>query len=63
MGERADVWKSNEELAIEFLARKRMENIGPSTDAIDRSLFEKYKKEVEAEFIIYNGRAPRKGIY
>lgn len=63
MGECADAWKSNEELAIELLARKRMENTGPSTNAIDRNLFEKYKKEVEAEFIIYNGREPRKGIY
>lgn len=65
MGESADCFKSSEEIAIERIARRRMEreHNGPSTDALDRATFEKYKQEVEDEFVLMNGRFPKRSIF
>ena len=61
----SDTYMSNEEKAIERIARRRFEQMGRGygTDATDRALFDKIKKDVEAEFILNNGREPKRGIF
>lgn len=63
MGEMSDCYKSEEEKAIERIARRRFEQrrSGPSTDAIDRAEMDRIRQEVTDEFILMNGRKPNKG--
>lgn len=65
MGECADLFESEEMSAIKRLARKRMdrENFGPSTDYLDRVRFEEHVQDLIDEFIVMNGRAPKRSCW
>lgn len=61
MGEMSDCFKSSEEIAIERIAKRRFEiqRDDVSNDFLDRQLYERIKKGVEDEFILFNGRKPQ----
>ena len=65
MGECADLFDSEEMSAIKRLARKRMaqEDFGPSTDCLDRVRFEGHVRDLIDEFIVMNGRAPKRSCW
>lgn len=65
MGEMSDCYMSDEEKAIERIAERRyqQQRSGFSTDYLDRILKDKIRKEVEDEFVLMNGRKPKRNIF
>lgn len=65
MGECANLFESEEMKAIKRMAQRRFNNEkhGPSTDYLDRHRMDEITQELIDEFIIMNGRHPKRSCF